>query len=119
MATYAGKSMYEKYNLVQGAEHMCTHDLEQLYMQSTWEPNMSITGMSDIPQISMAGNAVRPKTSARISMRLPPTMDHHKAKEIIREKLSTNVPYNAQITIKGDHAGSGFCMKDLPEWLSS
>lgn len=117
LAQIAGSTMYEKYKLVEGAKWCSMDNLEQLYLQSTWEPNMSITGMSDIPAISMAGNAVRPKTSARISMRLPPSMNHHKAKEIIRQKLTENVPYNAKVTINGDHAGSGFCMKDLPDWL--
>jgi len=36
---------------------------------------MSITGADGLPPIQMAGNAVRPSTSVRISMRLPPTMD--------------------------------------------
>ena len=119
LAQLAGPEMYKKYALVEGAQWCSMDNLEQLYLQSTWEPNLSITGMSDIPPIKMAGNAVRPKTSARLSMRLPPSMDHHKAKDIMYKKLTENVPYNAKITIVGDHAGSGFCMKDLPEWLMS
>ena len=35
----------------------------------------------------------------------------------MRKVLTENVPYNAKVTIKGGHAGSGWCMKDLSPWL--
>jgi acetylornithine deacetylase/succinyl-diaminopimelate desuccinylase-like protein len=65
----------------------------------------------------MAGNVVRSSTSVRLSMRLPPTMDPKKAQAIIEEKLTVDVPYNAKVTLKGGHAGSGWCMKDISPWL--
>lgn len=46
-------------------------------------------------------------------------MDPQKARQVMIEKLTTDVPYNAKITIEGDHQGSGWCMKDLPAWLST
>lgn len=49
---------------------------------------MSITGADGLPPINMAGNVVRSSTGARVSMRLPPTMDPKKAEAIMREKLS-------------------------------
>ena len=33
------------------------------------------------------------------------------------EKLTTNVPYNAKVTIRGGHAGNGWCMKEPSQWL--
>jgi acetylornithine deacetylase/succinyl-diaminopimelate desuccinylase-like protein len=81
---------------------------------------MSITGCDGLPPIAMAGNVVRPKTAVRISMRLPPSMDPHKAQAIIEKKLTTDVPYNAKVTLQGGHAGSGWCMKDLsPELMDA
>jgi len=44
-------------------------------------------------------------------------MDPRKAEAIMKEKLSTDVPYNAKVTFAGDHTGSGWCMKELPAWL--
>lgn len=66
----------------------------------------------------MAGNVVRSSTSVRISMRLPPTLDPHAAQAAMEAKLTTNVPYNAKVSISGGHAGSGWCMRELPEWLN-
>lgn len=74
---------------------------------------MSITGADGLPPVAMAGNAVRPSTSVRISMRLSPIMDPQKAEKIMIEKLTTDVPYNAKVSISSGHAGSGWCMKVL------
>jgi len=35
------------------------------------------------------------------------------------EKLTTNVPYGAKVTIGGGHGGSGWCMKEPPAWLNA
>jgi hypothetical protein len=113
LAEQAGTSMYDKYALVEGAKWCSMDDLEKLYSKSTWEPNLSVTGADNLPPIQIAGNVVRPKTSVRLSMRLSPSMDPTKAQEIMIKKLTTDVPYNAKVTISGDHTGSGWCMKDL------
>ena len=52
-------------------------------------------------------------------MRLPPTFDAHNANKIFEDKLTKDVPYNAKVTLKGGHAGSGWCQKTLEKWLES
>lgn len=47
-------------------------------------------------------------------MRLSPAQCPKKAQEIIHEKLTTNVPYNAKVTLGGSHTGQGWCMKEIP-----
>jgi hypothetical protein len=54
-----------------------------MYLNNVWRPNLSITGAEGLPSISMAGNVLRPKTSVRCSMRLPPTYDAKKANELM------------------------------------
>lgn len=50
-------------------------NLEELYLNNTWRPNLSITGISGIPDIKKAGNVVRAATEVRLSMRLSPLSD--------------------------------------------
>lgn len=90
-----------------------------MYLNNTWAANLSITGASGLPEIAKAGNVVRGGTSVRCSMRLPPNMDPVKATEIIRKKLTENVPYDAKVTLKGDHAGQGWCMKEPEPWFAA
>ena len=56
---------------------------------------------------------VRANTSVRLSLRLPPTADSNKALEILKKKLTTDVPYNAKVTVLNANAGNGWCMKEL------
>ena len=66
-----------------------------MYLNNVWRPNLSITGIDGIPSISMAGNVLRSHTSVRLSMRLPPVADPNQALEIMKQKMTTNVPYEA------------------------
>jgi len=105
--------MYEKYGVADGVGYVNQDDLVKMYLGNNWQGNLSVTGAAGLPPIAMAGNAVRPSTSVRISMRLSPIMDPAKAEAIMKEKLTTNVPYNAKVTLNAGHAGSGWCMKVL------
>jgi len=97
---------------------MAEDDLIELYLNGTWRPNLAITGASGLPKIEIAGNVVRAMTSVRCSMRLSPVFDSKKGVELLIEKLTKNVPYNAKVTITGSNNGDGWCQKVPTEWLS-
>jgi acetylornithine deacetylase/succinyl-diaminopimelate desuccinylase-like protein len=88
-----------------------------MYLNNTWRANLAVTGASGIPDASKAGNVIRPSTTLRLSMRLPPNLDSQVAANAIKEKLTTNVPHNCKVHIKGDHNGNGWCMKNPEPWL--
>jgi len=50
-------------------------------------------------------------------MRLPPSCDPKKATEALVKALTENVPYNLKVEIEANHAGQGWCMKDLEPWF--
>lgn len=77
---------------------------------------MSVTGAGGLPEYTKAGNVVRASTSLRLSIRLPPNKNPNEACATVREKLTTNVPYNCKVTVEGDHNGSGWCMKEMEQW---
>ena len=91
-----------------GVQYIKQDSVEELYLNKAWRPNLSITGADGLPPTAIAGNVCRPSTTCRCSMRLCPVFDAHKANEIMNEKLSKDVPYNAKVTLKGGHAGSGW-----------
>ena len=80
---------------------------------------MTIVGMSGFPPAETAGNVLRSKTTCRISMRLPPTLDSKKADEIIIKKLTENPPYNAKIVAKANESGCGWAQKELSEKIKN
>jgi hypothetical protein len=52
-----------------------------------------------MPQASIAGNVLRPSTTLKLSIRLPPTANPEKAKELVVGLLTKDVPYNATVSI--------------------
>jgi acetylornithine deacetylase/succinyl-diaminopimelate desuccinylase-like protein len=88
-----------------------------MYLNNVWRANLSITGADGLPDISKAGNVLRASTTVRLSLRLSPVFDCDKALELMKQKLTTDVPFNAKVTILGTNGGNGFCMKEPSKWL--
>ena len=73
-----------------------------------WKPSMSI-----IDAKYKAEDVRKPTTGIRIGMRLPPTMDPAKARDIITDELRAQAPYDCKIWIYDNHFGKGWSMKAL------
>lgn len=119
MANLSGHAMHKKYEYHEQCVPMEHENLSEMYLNNTWRPNLSITGAAGLPDTAIAGNVVRASTTVKLSLRLPPTSNPKEAEAKLIEKLTTNVPYNAKVTIKGGHAGQGWCMKEAAPWLMS
>lgn len=117
MAKLGGEELFRKYGVVEGAKYFNEADIPDMYLNNVWYPNLSVTGADGLPPIASAGNVVRASTSVRLSMRLCPAFNAQKAEEILKEKLTTDVPYNAKVTLSSGHAGNGWSMKELSPWL--
>lgn len=55
------------------------------YFNRTWHPTLTLIGVDGVPNISMAGNVLRPYTTFSFSMRLPPTLEIDNVNKIIEE----------------------------------
>lgn len=72
MAELSGDVMWRKYKTVEGMNAVSHENLEELYLNNVWRASMSVTGQAGLPDMSVAGNVVRPATSVRLSIRLSP-----------------------------------------------
>lgn len=119
LAELKGDELYNKYAMVNDQVKHCNDEgLEKMYLNNVWNANLSVTGASGMPPVEIAGNAVRPKTSLRLSMRLAPNMDSMVAVDKMVDLLTTDVPYNAEVTILKKFGGNGWCMEELEEGFS-
>jgi hypothetical protein len=91
--------MYTKYAIQDGAGYVSQEDPVEMYLGNQWGANLAVTGADGLPPIQSAGNVLRASTSVRLSMRLSPAMDAKKANEIMEKILTTDVPYNAKVTL--------------------
>ncbi|MDE3007985.1 MAG: M20/M25/M40 family metallo-hydrolase [Acidobacteriota bacterium] len=87
-------------------------------LRRTWAPTLSIVGMGGIPTPDVAGNVLRPSTTAVLSFRLPPSVDAEVARAAVERLLTTNVPANASVDVHS-HAASGWVAPPLSPWLDA
>ncbi|CAD8184292.1 unnamed protein product [Paramecium octaurelia] len=89
------------------------------YLNKIWKAQLSVIGGDDLPDSNSAEDVITPKTTLKLSLRLPPTKNHQEAKESFVKLLTRNVPYNASVTITGLRSGSGFNALDNQPYLDS
>ncbi len=92
-------------------------DPAELLLNSTWRTTVSITGMDGIPATADAGNVLRPFTTAKVSIRIPPTLDPVKAGEAVKRVLEADPPYGAKVTFDFEEAAPGWNAPAMAPWL--
>ena len=88
-------------------------------LAGTWEPALSVLGADGIPAVVDAGNVIRPKTSLKLSLRIPPTLDAEEAARRLREILETGPPYGARVTFQAQTPSPGWDAPATEPWLLS
>ncbi len=116
-AEVLGTAIYDKFPLLPGMKPMAD-DLNELILNRTWRPALSVTGIDGIPPLSSAGNVLRPFTSVKLSLRLPPTLDGKRAGELLKQALLSDPPNGAQVTLELEKASSGWNAPAMSPWLA-
>ena len=93
--------------------------LEDLVLNRTWRPQLAVIGMAGYPAPKDAGNVLLPFTEAKLSMRLPPTVDGAKAAMLMKTTLEKDPPYNADIVFESEGGQTGWNAPALAPWLAA
>jgi len=83
----------------------------------TWRPALSITGAAGLPDLSSAGNVLRPRTALKLSLRVPPTCDATAATAALQKLLEKDPPYGASVRFEPEKASQGWNAPPLAPWL--
>ncbi len=94
-----------------------TNDSTEQLLARTWQPTLSITGADGLPPTALAGNVLRPSTSLRLSMRLPPTCDVDRVSAALTDALEREPPYGAAVSFGPEHTGPGWNAPPFAPWL--
>jgi acetylornithine deacetylase/succinyl-diaminopimelate desuccinylase-like protein len=94
-----------------------TTDPVEGILNRTWRPALAVTGAAGFPTIDSAGNVLRPKTTFKLSMRIPPTVDGERATHALRRALTEQPPYSARVTFTADWGASGWNAPPTAPWL--
>lgn len=109
--------IFEKFPMVDGLRPM-NEDLTELVLNRTWRPALSVTGVGGMPPLESAGNVLRPQTSVKLSLRLPPTADGKTCGELLKEALLRDPPNGAQVTLDLEKASTGWNAPAMAPWLT-
>lgn len=104
------------YPFVQGTRPMVDDPVEQI-LARTWRPTLSVIGADGLPPTGRAGNVLRPRTSIKLSLRLPPTCDADRALADVIETLQADPPYGARVTVSGGECADGWNAPAFAPWL--
>jgi len=115
-AAALGPNVYAKFPLVPGMSPM-SDDLVELVLNRTWRPQLAVTGIDGLPEPSDAGNVLLPYTSAKLSLRLPPTLDADRAGAFTRKLLEEEPPYGASVRFEANDATTGWNAPAVAPWL--
>lgn len=112
-----GNVVYHEFPFVEGMTP-ASDDLVELILNRTWRPTLSITGQRGMPDLSNAGSVLRPSTTLKLSIRLPPSLKTEGVTEKLKEILEANPPYGAHVTFHAEKASAGWEAPAVAPWLS-
>jgi len=115
-AAALGQSVYTKFPLVPGMTP-ASPDLADLVLNRTWRPQLAVIGIDGLPPIGNAGNVLLPEVAAKLSLRLPPTLDARPAGDAVRRLLESDPPYGAAVRFDARDATTGWNAPALAPWL--
>ena len=88
-------------------------------LNRTWRPQLAIIGVDGYPAPGDAGNVLLPYSTAKLSLRLPPTLDAAAAARAIKQALEADPPYGAEVAFDGKDGQSGWNAPALAPWLET
>jgi acetylornithine deacetylase/succinyl-diaminopimelate desuccinylase-like protein len=106
------------YPLAPGVEPLGTGNADRLRAR-TWEPALEVISAEGLPALRDGGNVLRPRTTAGLSFRLPPTCEAAAAARAVEAALTADPPHGAVVTARATSAEGGWAAPPLAPWLES
>ena len=117
-AAALGAEVYSKLPFAPGMRPV-SEDPVELILNRTWRPALAVVGLDGTPPLQDAGNVLRPYTSAKLSLRLPPTLNADDAAAALKALLEIDPPYGASVSFQSEGAGEGWNAPPLAPWLKA
>ena len=115
-AAALGNAVYAKFPFAADTSPVA-EDLSELVLNRTWRPQLAVTGIDGLPKPPDAGNVSLPYTTAKLSLRLPPTLDAAAARDVLARLFEKSPPYGAQVAFELESSAAGWNAPALLPWL--
>ncbi|MBA2589639.1 MAG: M20 family metallopeptidase [Alphaproteobacteria bacterium] len=91
----------------------------ELILEKTWRPQLAVTAMDGYPLPANGGNVLLPYSTAKLSLRLPPTLEAETARTALKRTLQASPPYDADVTFDVPRGDNGWNAPTLATWLEA
>jgi acetylornithine deacetylase/succinyl-diaminopimelate desuccinylase-like protein len=115
-ARILGDEVWSKFPFLPGMTPV-SKDPFDLLINRTWKPALAITGQAGLPDLVQGGNVLRPQTSIKLSLRVPPTLDTTHIESRLKELFESDAPYGSRIAFEPEKGGAGWSAPELAPWL--
>jgi acetylornithine deacetylase/succinyl-diaminopimelate desuccinylase-like protein len=112
-----GEDVYKKFPLT-GKMEPVAKDPKEMILNRTWRAALSVVGAEGLPELEKAGNVLRPSTTLKLSLRLPPSVNAKKAADELKRILEQEPPYNASVECELEDSASGWDAPPMQKELS-
>ena len=92
---------------------------EEMILNRTWRPQLAVIAMDGYPTPESAGNVLLPYSTAKLSLRTPPTCDAPAAVETLKRVLEKDPPYGAEVVFEAEAGQTGWNAPSLAPWLAA
>jgi len=116
LARVLGKTIHTSLPLAQTIIPL-TNNLTELVLNQYWRPTLSVTGIHGMPHPNDAGNVIRPKTTIKFAIRIPPFCDPKTVIKELKTSLTHNPPYKATIHFTVLSWADGWASTTTQLWL--
>lgn len=113
-----GTSVYSEFPFQPGTSPV-TGNIHEALLNRTWRPQLAITGAGGLPALDRSGNVLRPITSVKVSLRLPPTADAKAATTVLKQLFEKDPPYGAKVAFEAEQCAFGWNAPPLESWLEN
>jgi acetylornithine deacetylase/succinyl-diaminopimelate desuccinylase-like protein len=100
-----------------GVDPVTGDDALEALLATTWRPQLTVVGQDGLPPTARAGNVLRPETTLRLSMRIPPHVDPDVVLAALEHALTVDPPHGAQVTFDDGSGAWGWAAPPTAAWL--
>lgn len=115
-ARVLGDSLFTRFPFAPGVAPT-TREGRELILRRTWQPVLEVTGAAGLPAPLHAGNVLRPETTLKLSLRVPPTVDAAAATDAMGALLTGDPPYGARVEWTPEAPAQGWNAPPSAPWL--
>src|SRR5438445_7544971 len=106
-AKILGETVIHKFPFA-GSTQPLVADPAEAELNRTWRPVLSVTDAPGPAAAASSGNVLRPQTSLKLSLRLPPTTDGGQATHALKRLLEADPPHRATVCFDVEQGATGW-----------